>query len=69
MAAVEKHFTVQQVVDLWGYSTSMIRKMFSNEDGVLRVGHAETRFRRKRFHLRIPESVLMRVHQKMIIRK
>lgn len=63
MSAVERHYSVQQVSEMWGYSQETIRRLFREEKGVLKIGSAETRFKRKRFQLSIPESVLMRVHQ------
>lgn len=65
MAAVEKHYNVQQVAKMWGYSEDTIRRLFRDEKGVLKIGSPETRFKRKRWQLSIPESVLIRVHQKM----
>lgn len=63
MSAVEKHYSVQTVAEMWGYSPKTIRRMFQDEKGVLRIGTPETRFKRKRFQISIPESVLVRVHR------
>lgn len=62
MAAVEKHYSVAEISAMWGYSPNTIRKLFQEEKGVLKIGSPETRFKRKRFQLSIPESVLVRVH-------
>lgn len=62
MSAVEKHYSVQQVSKMWGYSPKTIQRLFQDEKGVLKVGSPETRFKRRRFKLSIPESVVVRVH-------
>lgn len=63
--AGETHFTVIEIANLWKVSPQTVRRMFSNEDGVLKFGSAETRFKRKRETLRIPESVAARVHTRL----
>src|ERR1039458_7902294 len=35
--AVEKHYRVKELADLWGFSENTIIKLFGNEDGVLRL--------------------------------
>lgn len=62
MSALEKHYSVREVSEMWGYSEDTIRRIFRDEKGVLKLGSPETRFKRKRFQLSIPESVLIRVH-------
>lgn len=62
--AGEKHFTPQEVSALWAVSPNTVRRMFRDEPGVLEFGSDETRWGRKRKCLRIPESVLRRVHQR-----
>jgi hypothetical protein len=69
MSAFDKHFTVQEIATRWGFSANMIRRIFRDEPGVLKLGHPETRFKRKRFALRIPESVMLRVHARMATRR
>jgi transposase len=63
MSAVEKHYSVRQVAEMWGYSEETIRRLFRKEKGVLKIGSPETRYKRKRWQLSIPESVLLRVHK------
>jgi hypothetical protein len=62
VSAVERHYSVKQVSEMWGYSQDTIRRLFNEEKGVLKIGSPETRFKRKRFQISIPESVLIRVH-------
>jgi Fic family protein len=65
MSALEKHFSVKEIANLWGLSRNTITRIFSHEAGVLKHGRAETMHKRKYFQLRIPESVLIRVYNKM----
>jgi len=62
VSAFEKHFTVDELSALWHLDQATIRKLFRDAPGVLRVGHGETRNKRGRVHLRIPESVATRVY-------
>lgn len=62
MAALEKHFTITEVSKLWQLSEDTIRKIFRDEPGVLKIGSAEKRFKRGYVVLRIPETVLQKVH-------
>lgn len=67
----ERHYTVQQVSDLWAWSPDSVRRVFLSEPGVLILDTGDARKRRSRIHyrtLRIPESVLSRVHQRMVNR-
>lgn len=60
---MERHYTPQEIAETWQVSVNTIRRMFRGEPGVLEFGSDETRWSRKRKTLRIPASVLMRVHQ------
>jgi hypothetical protein len=64
-AAFERHFSVQEVSKLWGFGVDVIRRIFANEDGVIRIAHPETLHKRGYCSLRIPESVMRRVHRKL----
>jgi hypothetical protein len=63
--ACEKHYTPLQIAELWAVSTDTVLRTFREEPGVIQFGSAESRFGRKRKTLRIPESILIRVHQKL----
>ena len=71
MSALEKHYTPQEVAELWGLSDSAVRRLFQDEPGVLRVGEPSRRLgrllKRRYFTLRIPESVVIRVHQRLSV--
>lgn len=63
--ALEKHYSVSDLAQLWGLSERTIRRMFFDEPGVVKWGHEERRFRRGYTTLRIPESVVQRVHRRL----
>jgi hypothetical protein len=63
----EKHYSVAELAQLWALSEKTIRRMFENEPGVLRWGSQETRFKRAYTTLRIPETVVLRVHRQLRI--
>jgi hypothetical protein len=66
MAAFEeRHYTVAEIAALWNLSVDSVRKLFRNEAGVLAIGTVSPRGRRRYVTLRIPASVLERVHQQM----
>jgi hypothetical protein len=60
---LERHYSVGEIAERWGLSEKTIRRMFENEDGVLQWGSPETRRKRGYITLRIPESVMLRVHR------
>lgn len=70
MAALERHYTVAEVAQLWGFSEAKVQRIFRGAEGVLQ-SQLRTLRPRKRQHvsLRIPESVLLRVHGELAVRK
>ncbi len=62
--ALERHYTVLEIAEMWSLSEKTVRRMFEQEEGVLQWGSPETRRKRGYITLRIPESVLQRVHLK-----
>lgn len=65
MAALEKHYTVAEISNLWQLSEDTIRKIFRDQPGVLKLASPERRFRRGYCVLRIPESILQKVHESL----
>lgn len=61
----EPHFTVQSIAELWGLSQQAITKLFADEPGVLKMQQPGV-FKRRYVTLRIPESVVQRVHNRMV---
>ena len=63
--ALEKHYSVPELAKLWELSERTIRRIFSREPGVLQLIHEESRFKRGYSTLRVPESVVQRVHRRL----
>ncbi|SRR6266699_5326236 len=61
----QKHYTPQELAKLWEVSVQTIREIFKHEAGVLKIGSNGTRTRRRYKTLRIPESVVERVHTRL----
>jgi len=66
--SLERHYSVAEVAKMWALSEKTVRRMFGDEEGVLNWGAPETRRKRGYRTLRIPESVLHRVHRKRELR-
>ena len=62
-AALEKHYRVTELMELWGFSHSTVTKMFTEEPDVLRLS-SPPNGRRKYVSLSIPDSVVQRVHER-----
>ena len=62
--ALERHYSVPEVAELWGVSEKTVRRLFDGEGGILRWGNGETIKKRGYYNLRIPQSVLIRVHHR-----
>jgi hypothetical protein len=63
MSAIEKHYDVPEVAELWKLSPDTVRQIFRDVPGVIRINRPRTRNKRAYLSLRIPESVMQRVHQ------
>lgn len=60
---LERHFTVSEVANMWQLSLDAVRRLFCNEPGVLVIANTKARGSKRRYTtLRIPHSVLERVH-------
>jgi hypothetical protein len=66
--ALERHYTVAEVAQMWGWSETKVRDTFREAEGVLQ-SNLRTLRPRKRNHvvLRIPQSVLLRVHGELAV--
>jgi hypothetical protein len=58
----ERHFTPSEIGALWGVSATVIMRVFRHEPGVIVM---PSRGRGERQTLRIPESVVERVHRQL----
>jgi hypothetical protein len=63
--ALEKHYTVGEIAKRWHLDYKTVRKEFENETGVLSFGPGERRFKRSHISMRVPETVMVRVHRRM----
>ena len=65
--ALEKHYSPNEIAELWNLDPKSIRQLFRNEEGVLRIGRDRTtRLKRAYTTLRIPQSVMERVYSRML---
>jgi hypothetical protein len=66
---IERMLTVEYIARQWQTSTDTVRRVFSCEQGVMRIGHETQRiakgYRRKYFTLRVPLSVYLRVQDRL----
>jgi hypothetical protein len=60
----ERHYSVDELAELWGMSDDFVRRLFRSEPGVV-VFFKYRPGRRTYRTLRIPESVAQRVHRQM----
>ena len=62
----ERHFAVAEIAELWNLSSDVVRKVFEREPGVLVVPpRTAPRGKRRYTTLRIPQSVVERVHRRL----
>lgn len=66
--AFERHYSVAEISELWGWSENKVLDTFREEPGVLRSQIRMLRARRRqRIVLRIPESIVRKVHARMSV--
>ena len=63
--ASEKHYSVIEIAKLWALSEKTVRKIFEREPGVIHWSTEEKLHKRGYRTLRVPETVLHRVHRKL----
>jgi transcriptional regulator GlxA family with amidase domain len=62
---IERHYAVTEIAEMWNLSPDKVREIFENETGVLVIGDRSPRHKRRYVTLRIPHSVLQRVHRRL----
>lgn len=62
---IERHYAVAEIAEMWNLSADKVRELFENEPGVLVIGERSPRHKRRYITLRIPHSVLERVHRRL----
>jgi hypothetical protein len=63
--ADERHFSAREIAEIWKLSPKTIQRLFKDEPGVFRVVRPGTGSKREYVTLRIPKSVMERVHKRM----
>lgn len=63
--SLERHFSPDQIGEMWGLSTDSVRRIFEREPGVLIIERDPSHKARRYRTLRIPQSVAERVHRRM----
>jgi hypothetical protein len=63
--ALERHYSIHEVVAMWGFSRRTVKRMFEDEPGVLALGNKDSGEVRCYRTLRIPQSVLVRVYERL----
>jgi hypothetical protein len=69
MSALERHYTPREISEMWGWSAKTVIRRFRNEPGVLLVKRGETRTKRPYSQITIPESVMVKVHERYAVKK
>jgi hypothetical protein len=61
-----RHYTVEEIAELWRISEEFVRRLFEKEAGVLVLGDGRGGRHKRRYRtVRIPEPVLERVHKRL----
>lgn len=61
----ERHYAVIEVAEMWNLSADKVREIFEREPGVLVIGNRNPHQKRRYLTLRIPQTVLLRVHNRL----
>ena len=61
----DNYYSVDDIAALWKLSRDSVRRLFRHEPGVLALAPRNTRGKRSYTTLRIPQSVLERVHRRL----
>lgn len=60
----ERHYSTAEVAQMWGLSEDSVRRLFRSEPGVLSISPRQRRGKRSYATLRIPASIVARVHKR-----
>jgi hypothetical protein len=61
----ERHYAPSEVAELWQFNVETIRRLFHDEPGVVVLQAPVKKGRRPYKTIRIPQSVLERVHKRL----
>lgn len=62
---IERHYAVTEIAEMWNLSADKVRELFEHEPGVLVIGEKGSRHKRRYVTLRIPQTVLERLHTRL----
>jgi|GraSoi_2013_60cm_1033757.scaffolds.fasta_scaffold00127_7 hypothetical protein len=68
LTPIERHYAVTEIAEIWHLSTDKVRDLFEDEPGVLVIGQRSSRRKRRYVTLRIPHSVVERVHARLLLK-
>jgi hypothetical protein len=57
--------SIAEISAMWSLSRRTIRRILDNEPGILALGHPGNEHRQRYQRLRVPESVLRRIYDRM----
>ena len=60
--ALDRHFSIAEIAQQWGVSRDTVRRHFERVPGILRLGHAETKTKRRYITVRVPERIVRAQH-------
>ena len=63
--SIERHYTPEEIAERWHVSGNTVRHTFRDEPGILRIKRPEQLHKRGYQSMRIPASVVDRVHRKL----
>jgi hypothetical protein len=63
---MERHFTVPELAEMWGFSEDFINAKFRDEPGVLTTQKRGRTGRRTYGVIRVPQSIAERVYSAMV---
>ena len=69
MAALEKHYTVKEIMAMWRWGKDRVIRAFENEPDVMRDGHEEIMAQGRRPHKRRYFTYSIRVHNRFLRKK
>lgn len=60
----EPHYSIQQIGEMWNLDPTTVRRIFQDQPGVLKIpSRLARRGKRHYITLRVPASVLARIHR------
>jgi hypothetical protein len=65
---IERHYAVAEIAEMWSLSPDKVRELFESEPGVLVIGERSPRHKRRYVTLRVPQTVLERVHSRLSLK-